>query len=142
MPKKQWEVDAKDRFLRFMQEQHGQAYAATGEDVVTNPLTRRDFDYELTPNVQGLPVIALEIFRIVGDEQDLGHHRAWNDIALRLTTELKARGVTGWLVRTPHFNIPKSKRKRFASETADVLAAAIANHPGEQEFAAGGYRCR
>src|SRR6266436_5549571 len=98
MPKKQWEVDAKDRFLRFMKDRYGHSYAATGEDVITNPLTRRDFDYELTPNACGLPTIALEIFRIVGDEQDLGHHRTWNDIVLRLTTELRAKGIAGYLI--------------------------------------------
>ena len=31
--------------------------------------------YELTPNTPGLATIALEIFRIVGDEQDLGLSR-------------------------------------------------------------------
>jgi hypothetical protein len=54
MPKKQWEVVAKDWFLGFLRERLGQDYLATGEDVVTNPLTGRDYDYELTPNVQGL----------------------------------------------------------------------------------------
>jgi hypothetical protein len=139
MPKKQWEVGAKDRFLRFLREQHGQPYVVTGEDVVTNSLTRRDFDYELTPNTPDLSVIALEIFRLVGDEQDLGHHRAWNDIVFRLTTELRARGIAGYLIRTPHFNIPKSKRKEFASETADRLAAAIASRPDQETFSVDGY---
>jgi hypothetical protein len=139
MAKQQWEVDAKDRFLGFLQERYGQVYVATGENVVTNPLTRRDHDYELTPNIQGLPVIALEIFRIVGDEKDLGHHRAWNDVVQRLTTELKQRGIAGYSIRTPHFNVPKSKRKQFVSETADHLASAIVGHPDQKEFSADGY---
>ena len=128
MPKKQWEVDAKDRFLGFLRERHGHDYTVTGENVVTNPLTGRDYDYELTPNAQGLPIIALEIFRIVGDERDLAHHNAWSDVVNRLTAELNVRGVTGYLIRTPHFNIAKSKRKQFASETADRIAATIAAH--------------
>src|ERR1039458_140883 len=139
MPKKQWEVDAKDRVFGFLRERQGQDYMATGEDVVTNLLTGRDYDYELTPNAQGHPIIALEIFRIVGDEQDLGHHRAWNDVALRLKTELKTRWIVGYLIRTPHFNVPKSRRKQFASETADRLAAAIVNHPDQEEFNSDGY---
>jgi len=139
MPKQQWEVDAKNRFITFLQEHHEQVYVATGEDVVTNPLTRRDYDYELTPNVQGLPVIALEIFRLVGDEKDLGHHRAWNDIVQRLKAELKERGITGYSIRTPNFNVPRSRRKKFVSETADEFEAAIANHRGQEEFAAGNY---
>jgi len=140
MPKKQWEVDAKGRFLGFLRECHGQDYVVTGEDVVTNPLTRRDYDYELTPNPsRGLPVIALEIFRIVGDEEDLGRHRAWNDIALRLTSELREKGVAGYLIRTPHFYVAKSRRKQFVTEAAGELAAAIANHPDQEQFASGGY---
>lgn len=139
MAKRQWEVEAMDRFLRFMNERYGQAYAVSAEDVIVNPVTRRDFDYELSPSTQGLPVIALEIFRMVGEEQELGQHRSWLDVALRLTTELKSRGVSGYLIRTPHFDIPKYKRKQFARETAEVLASAIANHPDEKEFEADGY---
>jgi len=115
MPKEQWEENAKNRFVTYIQQLHGQQYAVTGENVVTNPLTRRDFDYELTAIGDDLPVIALEIFRIVGDEMDLGHHKAWNDIAFRLGNELKERGVTGYFISTPHFYIPKSKLKQFAS---------------------------
>jgi hypothetical protein len=139
MPKKQWEVDAKGRFIGFLRERNGQDYMATGEDVVTNPLTGRDYDYELTPNAQGLPIIALEIFRIVGDERDLAHHNAWSDVVNRLTAELNARGITGYLIRTPHFNIPKSKRKQFACETAERIAAAIAAHAEQETFNAHGY---
>ena len=139
MPKKQWEVDAKDRFLGFLRERHGHDYTVTGENVVTNPLTGRDYDYELTPIAQGLPIIALEIFRIVGDERDLAHHNAWSDVVNRLTAELNVRGVTGYLIRTPHFNIAKSKRKQFASETADRIAATIAAHANQEEFNADDY---
>jgi hypothetical protein len=70
VPKKQWEVDARDRLLRFLLDRHGQTYVSTAENVVTNPLTIRNYDYELTPNVRELPVIALETFRLVGSEQD------------------------------------------------------------------------
>jgi hypothetical protein len=101
---------------------------ATGEDIVTNPLTGRDYAYELTPNVQGPPIIALEIFRLVGDEQDLGHRRAWNDVVLRLKSELKSRAIAGYSIRTPHFNVPRFGRAQFASETADRIAATIAAH--------------
>ena len=139
MSKQQWEVDAKERFVRFLEEQYRQAYLATAENVFTNPAIRRDFDYELTAHIAGLPVIALEIFRIVGDERDLGHHRAWNDVVQRLTKELKDKDVSGYLIRTPHFNVPKSRRNQFASETAELLAAANAKHPDEEQFAVDGY---
>jgi hypothetical protein len=139
MPKRKWEVDAKDRLLGWLRESRGQDYTATGEDVVTNSLTGRDYDYELTPNAKGLPIIALEIFRIVGDERDLAHHNAWGDVVSRLTAELNSRGVTGYFIRTPHFNISKSKRKQFASETAERIAAVIAAHADQAEFDADGY---
>jgi hypothetical protein len=139
MPKKQWEVEARDRFLGLLRERYGQDYTATGEDVVTNSLTGRDYDYELTPKTAGPSIIALEIFRLVGDEPDLAHHHAWNDIARRLNAELKSRGIAGYLIRTPHFNVPKFRRKKFASETADSIAAAIKAHPDEGEFKADGY---
>ena len=115
MSKQQWEVDAKEGFVRFLQEQYRQAYLATAENVVTNPATRRDFDYELTAHIAGLPVIALEIFRIVGDERDLGHHRAWNDVVQRLTKELKDKDVSGYLIRTPHFNASMSLNQDVTS---------------------------
>jgi hypothetical protein len=138
MAKQRWEVEAVDRFLRFLQER-GQDYVVTGEDVVTNPLTSRNYDFELTANTQNSPVIALEIFRLAGDEQDLARHRAWNDIAHRLGNELKARNVAGYLIRTPPFNVPKSRRNQFVSDTADKLVTAIANSADQQEFAADGY---
>jgi hypothetical protein len=139
MSKKKWEEDAKDRFLRFLRECHGQNYVATEEDVVTNPVTGRDYDYELAPKEQGLPIIALEIFRIVGDKRDLAHHKAWSDVVNRLTAELNTRDITGYLIRTPRFNIPKSKRKQFASETVERIAAAIVAHADQEEFSADGY---
>jgi len=37
------------------------------------------------------------------------------------------------------FNVPKSRRNQFASETAELLAAAIAKHPDEEQFAVDGY---
>jgi hypothetical protein len=139
MSKGRWEADAKERFLAFLLERRRHEYAATGEDVITNPLTHKNFDYELTPSDNSLPVIALEIFRLVGDEQDLAHHSAWNDVVLRLGTELRERGITGYLIRTPHFNVPKSKRGVFASETADWLAAEIASRPEQDEFSVDDY---
>ncbi len=139
MPKKQWEVDAKDRFVGFLRDRHGQDYSDSAEDVVTNPLTGRDYDYELTPITQESPVIALEIFRLVGDESDLAHHYAWNDVVRRLQFELNSRGITGYLIRTPHFNVPKSRRRQFASETAEWIAAAIGTHPDQEEFNVDGY---
>ncbi len=129
MSKQQWEVDAKEGFVRFLQEQYRQAYLATAENVVTNPATRRDFDYELTAHIAGLPVIALEIFRIVGDERDLGHHRAWNDVVQRLTKELKDKDVSGYLIRTPHFNASMSLNQDVGEVRFSYIGGARAINP-------------
>lgn len=139
MPKKRWEEEAKDRFLRFLRERYNQRYKATGEDVIVNPPTGQNFDYELTPDSQNLPVIALEIFRIVRDEQDIGHHSTWADITRRLRDELKARSVAGYLIRTPRFIVPKFRRNEFVSEVAQRLATAIANDPNLDEMTVNGY---
>jgi hypothetical protein len=139
MAKANWEIDAKDRFLEFLANSCGQNYTATSEDVVSNPFTEQNYDYELTSHTNNLPVIALEIFRIVGNEDDLGQHRTWADITFRLTSELKARGIAGYQIRTPDFNIPKYRRRQFVSETAERLAGAIANNREQKEFSQDGY---
>jgi hypothetical protein len=139
MAKKQWEVDAKNRFLRYLLERYGQDYTQTGEDVVVNPLTQRNYDYELTPANHALPISALEIFRLVGDEEDIKSYFTWTDITQRLRTALEARGVTGYLIRTPHFRVSKFRRDQFASETSDKLAAAIANNPNVDQMTVDDY---
>lgn len=139
MAKKQWEVDAKNRFLSYLLEHHGQEYTQIDEDVVVNPLTGRNYDYELTPTDHTLPVIALEIFRIVGEEEELKGHSTWIDITQRLRTALETRGVIGYHIRTPHFQVPKCRRDEFVSNTADMLAAAIANSPNAGELTVENY---
>lgn len=142
MPKQQWEIDAKDRFVTFLLERQGQRYVVTGEDVVVNPLTGQNYDYALTPDSRELPSIALEIFRLVGEENDIGEHRAWTDVIARLRSELKLRGIAGYLIRTPRFRVPKVKRKQFVSELADQLAQAIAKNPDQEELIVDSYTLR
>jgi hypothetical protein len=72
MAKAQWEADAKDRLITFLREEYGYSYVATGEDVVTNPHTGKNYDYELSPEEANLPIMALEIFRLLGELPDLG----------------------------------------------------------------------
>lgn len=134
MGKKQWEVDAKDRFLQFLQNNYGFEYSATNEDVTVNPSTGRNYDYELSAKDPALPAIALEVFRLTGNGQDIGQHIAWSEIADRLREALTARGVTGYLIRAPRFFVPKFKRNDFAENTAQRLAAVIASHPNEAEL--------
>ena len=139
MPKDHWEIDAKDRLVRFLHDSRRVAYRTTGEDVVSNPGTGKNFDFELTPEDAAKPVIALEIFRLVGQEMDLGRQRAWAVMVGLLTAEMDARGIRGYFIRTPNFNVPKFRRKQFATETANFLADLIARNPDQPEFSEQGY---
>jgi hypothetical protein len=143
MVKAQWEADARDRLITFLREEYGYSYVATGQDVVSDPDTGKNYDYELSPEEGSLPIIALEIFRLLGELPDLGIQAEWSRITRLLTTELKARGVSGYLIRTPPFvGVRKFERRVFASQTADMLAAAIAANPDIQEFSEAGYVIR
>jgi hypothetical protein len=140
MAKAQWEADARDRLVTFLRDEYGYSYVTTGEDVVSGPETRKNYDYELSPEEANLPIIALEIFRLVGELPDLSRQAEWSQITKLLTTELKARGISGYLIRTPSFaSVKKFERKPFASRTVDMLAAAIAANPDSQEFSEAGY---
>lgn len=139
MPKDQWEIDAKDRLVRFLSETRRVAYRTTGEDVISNPVTGKNFDFELTPEDIAHPVIALEIFRLVGQEMDLGRQRAWAVMVGLLTAEMDSRGIRGYFIRTPNFNVPKFRRKQSATEIANFLADLIARNPDQQEFSERGY---
>jgi hypothetical protein len=140
MAKAQWEADAKDRLINFLREEYGYSYVTTGEDVVSDPGTGKNYDYELSPQEATLPIIALEIFRLFGELPDLSRQAEWSQITKLLTIELKARGVSGYLIRTPSFaSVKKFERRPFASRTADMLTAAIAANPDSQESSEAGY---
>jgi hypothetical protein len=140
MAKAQWEADAKDRLITFLRDEYGYSYVTTGEDVVSDPDTGKNYDYELSPEKENLPIIALEIFRLFGELPDLSRQAEWMKITKLLTIELKARGISGYLIRTPSFaSVKKFDRKPFASKTADMLTAAIAANPDTHEFFEGGY---
>ena len=132
MPKKQWEIDARDRFLKFLHEVERQDYEPSAEDVVTNPLTGRDYDFELAPRSQGPPIIAFEIFRLVGDETDLAHHYAWNDIVRRMQVELNSRGIAGhWFCADggSHSWLPRSRSPAGAND-ASAIRSVRGSHCG------------
>jgi hypothetical protein len=140
MTKAQWEADAKDRLITFLQEEYGYSYVTTGEDVVSDPETRKNYDYDLSPEEANVPIIALEIFRLFGELPDLSRQAEWSKITKLLTINLKARGISGYHIRTPSFaSVKKFERRPFVSRTADMLAAAMAANPDSQEFSEAGY---
>ena len=140
MAKAQWEPDAKDRLIIFLWDEYDYSHVTTGEDVFRAPETGKNYDYELSPEEANLPTVALEIFRLFGELPDLSRQAEWSQITRLLTMELKARGISGYLIRTPSFApVKKFERKTFASKTADMLAAAIAANSDSQEFSEAGY---
>jgi hypothetical protein len=51
----QWEAGTKDRLITFLHEEYGYSYVTTGEDVVSDPKTGKNSDYELSPEEANLP---------------------------------------------------------------------------------------
>jgi len=121
MAKKDYEVAAKDLFLRHLDRERGEKWEVSSQDVVTEPKTRRDFDYELR---FGPKLIALEIMRLVMDKKNLAKSVSSSEISGALVKELMRRGVRDFIIWTPSFSVSKARRKQFVEEVADKLEVA------------------
>jgi hypothetical protein len=55
-------------------------------------------------------VRSLEIFRLFGELPDLSGQAEWSQITKLLTIELKARGISGYLIRTPILRVRQKVR--------------------------------
>lgn len=139
MPKEQWETDARDRFVASLDRQ-GDLYAPHDQDVVVDVRTGRNFDFELRSNDPTKRPIALEIFRLIDDKEDIAVNRAWSDIVSRLRSHLATGGIGGYLVSTPVFVVPKFKRAAFCQAEAEKIRKAILDHSGEDEFKSENYQ--
>jgi len=121
MAKKDYEVAAKSLFLRHLGRERGEEWEVSSQDVVTEPKTRRNFDYELR---FGSKLIALEIMRLVMGSKSLPKSVAFSEISRALGEELMRRGVRDFIVWTPSFSVSKARRKQFVQEVADKLELA------------------
>jgi hypothetical protein len=76
--KEQWEEDAKNRFIAELKALGRGDWIVADTDVVVDPRTSRNFDYQLRSGTQ---LIALEIFRLVETRAELIRQKSWSTIA-------------------------------------------------------------
>lgn len=107
MVKQEWEEEAKDRFIAAMRTMSRGEWKVIGQDVVVDSDTGRNFDYQLLSTEQRQ--IALEIFRLVDDEEEIAQQRLWSTVANSIAAELRKRDVKGYTIRCPHFTVQKNR---------------------------------
>ncbi len=137
MPKQPWEEEAKDRFLQFLRDRYAEEWAALDRDVVVDPTTNRNFDYQLG---LGDRRIALELFRLVNDEEELARDKVWSEVVHLLERELAQRSLKGYVLNTPpYFKVPRVKREEFAKGLADRVEKLLKANPGVDEITFDGF---
>jgi hypothetical protein len=137
MAKQQWEEEAKNRFLQFLSNKYTEVWTVLHEDVVVDPASNRNFDYELG---LGERRMALELFRLANDEEELARDKVWSEVVHALERELARRSLSGYLLNTPsYFNVPRVKRDDFVKELADRIEKLLANNPGADELTFEGF---
>jgi len=139
VPKQTWEAQAIDRFLRFMLEKYEQAWRVVGEDVVVDPETNKNFDYQIESEGK---LMAVEIFRFIDNGADIARSKAWQEIATKIADELAILGIREYWMRAPRFNVPKMQRTKYARDKAEMLAREISRRPNDSEFEVDGFRVR
>jgi hypothetical protein len=120
MAKKIYEVDAKNQFLQHKEDERAEKWEVSDEDVVTDPRTRTDFDYQLA---FGPKRIALEIMRFVPDVRGLAESIAHSEILSALGLELRKRRVIDVTIWISFLNVSKPRRKQYVQHVADELDA-------------------
>ena len=125
--KEQWEEDAKNRFIAELKALGRGDWVVSDTDVVVDPRTNRNFDYQLRLGAQ---LIALEIFRLVETPAEIIRQKSWSIIANSVAAELRKRGVTGYTIQSPYFfDVPRLKIPAFVSKTVDRMEAALKQNP-------------
>src|SRR5258706_14600362 len=121
--KEQWEEEAIERFIHFLNQRRGTVYAVTGRDVHPDPSSNKDFDYQIQ-NAAGTKA-AVEIFRLVEDGKELAQSKVWGQVVTLLKEELLKRNVKGYLVSTPYFSVKKGQLRAYSAQLADQFETAI-----------------
>lgn len=137
MAKEQWEEESIERFREYLSQTRKFTYGVTDRDVIVNKTTGENFDYQLQ-NESG-EKIAVEVFRLVENGEDLARSRVWHTMAGFIKDEIKKRDLKGYLVYTPQFFVKKSEMKTLAVKQAEIIEAGIKNNPAEKKFKYEGY---
>ena len=102
-----------------------------------------NFDFELRATRAGSPPIALEIFRLVGDPQEIAaevlHGQVWN----QLRQELESRGIRDYSIETPpRFQISKAQIGEYCREHANTIEEVLKADPNIEEFETGPFKIK
>jgi hypothetical protein len=140
MSKELWEDEARDRFVTLLRDATRTNYTTAAEDV---PVPGgKNFDYLLEPVEGNGAWFALELFRLTPKSGELAQNRLWSKVVAELRTELLARGVAGYLIHTPHFQVTRPRRQQFVRQLAERLSQAISARPDADELHVGEYGIR
>src|SRR5215467_10273568 len=121
--KQNYEEDAKDHFIAELKRQGRGDWIVVDTDVEVDPKTRINFDYKLQSEDD---FIALEVFRLVPNKQEIERSKSWSLISNSIADELMKRGVKGYTIQTPHsFNVSQNKIAKFVSKIADNIQQTI-----------------
>lgn len=135
--KEQWEEEAIERFRNFLGQERTTTYAITDRDVVVNPATNENFDYQLQ-NQDGAK-IAVELFRLVEDGKELGRQKVFGTFLEQLKKELLSRGVKGYFISTPEFVVKKSEISAHSARVAEEIEKAIKDNGEADKFEHNGF---
>lgn len=91
MSKEQWEEEAIARFISFLGINRGLAYAVIGRDVISNPVTDENFDYQIQTSTG--QKAAVELFRLVESGEELAKEDVWTRVVQLLKQQLLKNGI-------------------------------------------------
>ena len=138
MVKQQWEEETIERFRGYLSQNRNTTYGITGRDVVVDKRTGGNFDYQLQ-NEKG-EKIAVELFRMVENGEDLAKSRVWYKVVGFLRDAVQRRGLKGYLVYTPQFFVKKSEMKVYSEKMAEVIEKGIRFNTTAKEFVHDGFK--
>lgn len=139
MAKKRSEVNAKDRFLKFLRESRSEQWEVLNEDHVVDKKKNLNFDYQLGFQKKR---IALEICYLTDRSSDIGGQKSRRDIQDYLTNELSSRSLGGYWGSSPlSVHEPKSPAAKMKSrqDLANRIGDVIRQNPNETQIQIGGF---
>ncbi len=135
--KEQWEEEAIERFRNFLGQERAITYAVTDRDVVVNPATNENFDYQL--QTQDGAKIAVELFRLIESGEELARQKVFGSFIQELKKELLTRGVKGYLISTPEFVVKKRDIPVHSTRLAGEIEQAVKNNSEIEKFEYAGF---
>ena len=93
MAKKWWEEETIERFCLYLSQARSCSLAITGRDVIVDPISKEDFDYELISSTG--QTLAVEIFRLVESGEELASSNTWSQVVAELKKELRGMDAAG-----------------------------------------------